>query len=69
MPEPYGGYGHWELSAFNALDSGRTCERGGRQHPARSGLPCARELPLGMSGAEAKPASESVNVHLTAGVR
>jgi len=34
IPEPYGAHGYWVLNARNALDSGRTYERGGRQHAA-----------------------------------
>ena len=35
-PDSHGAHGHWALNARNALDSGRTGERGGGQHPARS---------------------------------
>jgi hypothetical protein len=37
IPESYGTHGHWVLNARNALESRRTGERGGEQHPARSG--------------------------------
>jgi len=36
IPEPHGAHGHWVLNARNALDSGRTYERGGRQEPAEA---------------------------------
>jgi len=36
IPESYGAQGHWVLNARSARESGRTCERIGRQDPARS---------------------------------
>lgn len=41
IPDPYRARGYLALNARCALDSGRTGERGGRRHPARSGI-CAR---------------------------
>ena len=38
IPASYGAHGHLVLNARNALDSRRTGERGGGQHPATSGL-------------------------------
>jgi hypothetical protein len=37
IPESYGAHGHWVLNARNALDSRCTGERGGGQHPAKTG--------------------------------
>jgi len=36
IPDSYGAHGRWVLNARNALDSRRTGERGGGQHPAYS---------------------------------
>jgi hypothetical protein len=35
-PDSHGAHGHWVSNARNALDSGRTGERGGGQHPTQS---------------------------------
>ncbi len=46
VPEPYWAHGHWVLNACNALDSGRTCEHGARQHVLR----LVRHLPSRAGG-------------------
>ena len=35
-PDSHGAHGHWVSNARNALDSGRTGERGGGQHPTHT---------------------------------
>jgi hypothetical protein len=40
-PDSHGAHGHWVSNARNALDSGRTGERGGGQHPTPNGHPIA----------------------------
>jgi hypothetical protein len=56
-PDSHGAHGHWALNARNALDSGRTGERGGRQHPARSGHTNGQRIAVPMTGFKVQPPS------------
>jgi hypothetical protein len=49
-PDSRRAHDNWVLNARNALDSGRTGERGGGQHPATSGHPIGQRLASGTTG-------------------